>query len=105
MSLDRPAKDINQGTKGVFVVGSRESVRCGLAAGSCQVDWGVDNAPSGAREPCSFHGVCLAAALAAVSWDLGDAATPLLPQENCRALLEQKVSRGKSLARLQATHF
>lgn len=47
VSLDRPAKDINQGTKGVFVVGSRESVRCGLAAGSCQVDWGVDNAPSG----------------------------------------------------------
>lgn len=38
VSLDRPAKDINQGTKGVFVVGSRESVRRGRAAGSCQVD-------------------------------------------------------------------
>lgn len=38
VSLDRPAKDINQGTKGVFVVGSGESVRLGCVAGSCQVD-------------------------------------------------------------------
>lgn len=37
MSLDGPAKDINQGTKGIFVVGSRESVRRSRAAGSGQV--------------------------------------------------------------------
>lgn len=36
--LDRPAKAIKQGTKRVFVVGSRESVRRVRAVESCQVD-------------------------------------------------------------------
>lgn len=74
-SLDRPAKAIKQGTKRVFVVGSRESVRRVRAVESRQVDrvWTMHRLGRPGR---SLPFTDMLGTRCKLLWDLGCAASP-----------------------------